>query len=615
MLMDTNKVIPQDYTTVSEMLEYLYHKYGDSKTAFLYKEDDEYKSINHKDLRQQVINIALAFMELGIHKGDRVGMVSENRLEWIISDLALASLGAISVPVFPILTAKQEEFIFDNCGAAAIIVSNKFQLNKVLEFKENVQSLRHVIVMDKKFDEETENQDNLFVKSFYSCSERASKIKDDKKKEEIYLKNINKIKDDDLLTIIYTSGTTGNPKGVMLTHRNILSNVKGAKKILTDLEKHTALSYLPLCHTYERMAGYYTLFSSGTKIAFAESVDAVASNIQDIKPTLISTVPKLMETIKKKIYLAMDREKPSKRKIFYKAMDTGKKYIQARLQGKNPIFLKMKYNFYDNLVYSKIRERLGGRMRLFISGGAALMDDVQEFFMIIGVEVLQGYGLTEASPVISLNHPDNVEIGSIGMPLPNIEVKLADDGEILAKGPNVMVGYWNDNVATQEAIDSEGWLHTGDIGVMTEKGNLKITDRKKNIFVSSGGKNIAPQPIENLLARSRYIEHAVLIGDNRDYVTALLTLEWEQVKKLAGEFDISFEDEQELISNKKIMQHIKSDIDFYQKDLAKFERVRRFQILSQPFSVENGELSPKMSLKRHVIEQKYQKLINDMYKQ
>lgn len=309
----------------------------------------------------------------------------------------------------------------------------------------------------------------------------------------------------------------------------------------------------------------------------------------------------------------MEREKPSKRKIFYKAIKVGQKYIEARLQGKDPFLLKMKYNFYDNLVFSKIRQRLGGNMKLFISGGAALMEDVQEFFMMIGVDVLQGYGLTEASPVISLNRPDNVELGSIGAPLPNVEVKLAEDGEILAKGPNVMVGYWNDDNATKETIDGDGWLHTGDIGMFTDKGNLKITDRKKNIFVSSGGKNIAPQPIENLLAQSRYIDHVVLIGDNRDYVTALLTLEWEQVKMLAEEFDIKYSDEQELISNKKIMQHIKSDIDFYQKDLAKFERVRRFQILSQPFSVENGELSPKMSLKRHVIEKKYQNLIDDMY--
>ncbi len=612
--MDTNKVMPEEYNTVSELLEFLYGKYGNSRTAFYYKEEDKFQEINHYELRKKVINISLAFMELGIHKGDRVGIVSENRIEWIISDLALASLGAISVPVFPILTSKQEEYVFDDCGAAAIIVSNKYQLNKVLEFKEKVRSLRHIIVMDKKFDENTDNQDNLFVKSFHSCAAKVEGMKDEKKREEIYLKNIKRINDDDLLTIIYTSGTTGNPKGVMLTHRNILSNVKGAKKVLTDLENHKAISYLPLCHTYERMAGYYTLFSSGTPIAFAESVDAVGGNIQEIKPTLISTVPKLLETIRNKIFLAMDREKPSKRKVFYKALEVGKKYVQSKMEGKDPFFLRLKYNFYDNLVFSKIRQRLGGNMKLFISGGAALMEDVQEFFMIIGVEVLQGYGLTEASPVISLNRPDNVELGSIGMPLPNIEVKLAKDGEILAKGPNVMVGYWNDEIATKDTIDEEGWLHTGDIGVLTNKGNLKITDRKKNIFVSSGGKNIAPQPIENLLAQSRYIDHVVLIGDNRDYVTALLTLEWEQVKILATEFDIKYEDEQQLIINKKIMQHIKSDIDFYQKDLAKFERVRRFQILSQPFSVENGELSPKMSLKRHVIEKKYQNLIDEMYK-
>lgn len=612
--MDTNKVIGRDFSTVSEMLEFLYKKYSNGRTAFLYNEDGKFIEINHEELRDKVINLSLSMMELGIHKGDRIGIVSENRIEWIISDLALASIGAISVPIFPILTAKQEEFIFKNCGATAIIVSNKYQLNKVLEFKENVRTLRHVFVMDKNFAVDYDSEDSLFIRSMHKCISRGVELKSKEKREEIYLKNIKKIKEDDLLTIIYTSGTTGNPKGVMLTHKNILSNVEGAKRILTDLEEHTALSYLPLCHTYERMAGYYTLFSSGTKIALAASVDAVASNIKEIQPTLMSTVPKLMETIKKKIFLTMDREKPSKKRVFYKAMEVGKKYIHAKLQGKDPFFLRLKYNFYNNLVYSKIRERLGGRLRLFISGGAALMDDVHEFYMIIGVQVLQGYGLTEASPVISLTHPDNVELGSIGQHLDNIECRIAEDGEILIKGPNIMVGYWDDKIATAEAIDEDGWLHTGDVGIFTEKGNLKITDRKKNIFVSSGGKNIAPQPIENLLAQSRYIDHVVLIGENRDYVTALLTMEWEQMRNLADEFDIKYDDEAELINNSKILKHIKSDIDFYQKDLAKYERVRRFQILSKPFTVENGELSPKMSLKRHVIEKKYQNLIDEMYK-
>lgn len=611
--METKSTMASEYSTVSELLEYLYKKFGRSRTAFLFKQNDKFESINHQELRNKVIDFSISLMELGIHKGDRVGIVSENRIEWIITDLALASLGAISVPIFPITTAKQEEYIFKNCGTSAVIVSNKYQLDKVLKFKDNIRPLRHIIVMDDLKKSETDVENNLFVKSFNQCVLRGRELKNQKKREEIYLQNINKINKDDLLTLIYTSGTTGHPKGVMLTHNNILSNVYGARQVLPDLERHTALSYLPLCHTYERMAGYYTLFSAGAKIALAESVDTVASNIKEIQPSLISTVPKLMETIKKKIFLNMDREKDKKRKIFYNAIKTGEKYIEAKSKGKNPILLGIKYNFYNKLVYSKIREKLGGNLEIFISGGAALLPDIQRFFEIIGIQVLQGYGLTEASPVVTLSKPDNVEIGSIGEPLPNLEVKIAEDGEIIVKGPNIMVGYWDDESSTAEAIDENGWLHTGDIGQITEKGNIKITDRKKHIFVSSGGKNIAPQPIENLLARSRYIEHVVLIGENRDYITALLTLEWEQVKNLADEFNINYDDEAELANNKKILKHIKDDIDFYQRDLAKFERVRRFQILSKTFSVEEGELSPKLSLRRHIIEKKYSDLINEMY--
>ena len=600
-----------DYSTIPGMFEHLYDKYGSGRTAFWYKQGEEFLSIDHAELREKVINFSLSLIELGIHKDDRVGIVSENRIEWIISDLALASIGAISVPVFPIMTAKQEEYVFDNCKAAAIIVSNKFQLNKALDFKENISSLRHIIVMDNHFDENS--VDDLFVKSFNSCLNRAHQLKDPDSREQIYVNNIKKVREDDLLTIIYTSGTTGDPKGVMLTHKNILENVKGAREIFKDLENEIALSYLPLCHTYERMAGYYTLFSFGTKIALAESVDAVAANIKEIRPTVMTTVPKLLETIKKKIDINMEREGGRKEKMYKKAVETGIKYVRAKMKGKSPVMLKMKYNFYDKLVFSKVRERLGGRLSLFISGGAALLEEVQEFFLAIGVTVVQGYGLTEAAPVITLNKFEDNELGTIGQPLPNVDVKIAKDGEILAKGPNVMPGYWNNEKATREAIDEQGWLHTGDIGKFTEKGNLKITDRKKHIFVSSGGKNIAPQPIEKILSQSRYIDHVVLIGDNRDYVTALLTIEWEQIRELAEEFGIQYEDENELINNKKILNHIKKDLDFYQKDLAKYERVRRFQILSKPFSVENGELSPKMSVRRHVIEDKYKKLIDDMY--
>lgn len=598
------------FSTIPEMFLDVCQKYGGKRTAIMFKEsgDIEYQSITHEELKKRVECFALGLLNLGIRAGDRIGIVSENRLEWIISDLAIVSLGAMDVPLFPILTAKQEEYIFSNCQVAAIIVSNNFQLSKVLEFKDRMPHLRHVIVMNDEF-----NSDDLAVKSMKNVISRGEEIKPDNERSKIFDENARKVKEDDLLTLIYTSGTTGNPKGVMLTHKNVVSNIRGSVEFVKIMEEDILLSYLPLCHSFERTTGYYSFFSTGAIIALAESIETVASNISEIKPTIMTTVPKLMETVKKKIFLNIEKEKPSKQKVFHWAVKVGRKYALEKLDGKDPMLLRAQYAIADKLVFSKIRERVGGRLTRMCSGGAALPDDVATFFLAAGISAIQGYGLTETSPVVSCNRVDDNEVGTIGKPLPEVEVKIAEDGEILVRGPNVMKGYWNDPEATHQAIDEDGWLYTGDVGHFTPKGNIKITDRKKYLFVSSGGKNIAPQPIENILIQSKYIEHVLLIGDNREFCTALITPDFEQLKGLAEEFGIEYKLPSELISNEKIIRHIKKDLDYFQQDLAKFERVRKFKLLSQPFSVENGELSPKMSIKRHVVERKYSDLIDAMY--
>jgi long-chain acyl-CoA synthetase len=321
----------------------------------------------------------------------------------------------------------------------------------------------------------------------------------------------------------------------------------------------------------------------------------------------------LLETVKKKIFASMAKEKPAKQKIFNWAIDVGSKYIRAWQAGKIPVVLKSKYKLADKLVFSKIRQKIGSEKISFVSGGAALAPEVEEFFFAIGYLVYNGYGLTETSPVVSVARADNFEIGTVGEPLQDVEVKIADDGEILVRGPNVMKGYWNDEEATRMAIDNDGWLYTGDIGKITERGNVKITDRKKDIIVSSGGKNIAPQPIENILSLSPYVERCIIIGDNREFLTALITPDFEQIKAIADNFGIKYSNTNELISNEKIIKAIKQDIDRLQKDLAKYERVRRFKLLTEPFSIENGTLTPKLSIKRHVVERKYSDLIDQMY--
>ncbi|MDT3738992.1 MAG: long-chain fatty acid--CoA ligase [Candidatus Kapabacteria bacterium] len=598
------------YKSIPEMFVELCRKSEDlEKPAFRYKQNGEWTTISHSKLLADVSCLAISIMELGIRKGDRVGIVSENRIEWIISSFAVNMIGAIDVPLFPILTASQEEDIFRDCRATAVIVSNNFQLEKVMEFKDNLKSLRQIIIINDEYDSK-----DVFVHSFSDLLSRGCSLRSFEERMKLLKAQIDKIQPDDLLTLIYTSGTTGDPKGVMLSHGNLLSNISGTSRVLPDLPNHESLLYLPMCHSYERTAGFYSLFFAGTPIALAESIESVPANILEIRPTMMTTVPKLLETMKKKVYISMDKESKITKDIFNWAVKTGTKKSRLQQRGKSNPFINAQYMIADKLVLSKIRAKLGGRMRLLVSGGAPLPVEAAEFFQAIGITVLQGYGLTEASPVVSATRYDNNELGTIGQPLYNVEIKIAGDGEILVKGPNVMKGYWEDEEATDKAIDPDGWLYTGDIGEYTAKGNLKITDRKKNLFISKGGKNIAPQPIENIIAQSRYIDNCILIGDNREYITALINPNFDQLKVLAEGFGIEFSNNSGLIINPKIVEYIKQEIDFYQKDLSKFERIRKFQLLSEPFTINGGELSPKMSIKRHIVERKYSDLIEMMYR-
>lgn len=596
------------YCTVPEMFYFVCDKYKNTRHAYGTKVDGKWEFLNHEQLRDEVECFALGLLNLGIKKGDRIGLVSENRIEWVIADIAIAAIGAVSVPLFPTLTPKQEEYIFNNCGASAVIVSNNFQLKKLLEVNKNIPSLRHIIVINNDFKEEDVN-----IKNMQSVLATGCEIRPREQRHSIIMEQTAKVEADDLLTIIYTSGTTGDPKGVMLTHKNVISNVKDSREAVQFKEQDVFLSFLPLCHSYERTTGYYSAFSIGATIYFAESIETVASNLKEVKPTFLTTVPKLLETIKKRIFANMDREKDSKKKIFNWAVNIGSKYVHANQAGKVPLMLKSQYKLADKLVFSKIRAKIGVDKINFVSGGAALSPAVEEFFFALGYTVIAGYGLTESSPVVTVARYDNFELGTVGSALDSVEIKIAADGEILVRGPNIMKGYWNDPEATRTAIDDDGWLYTGDIGVLTERNNLRITDRKKDLIVSSGGKNIAPQMIENILTLSPYIERCIIIGDNREFLTALITPDFEQIKAVADNFGIKYSNPSELLSNDKIIAAIKQDIDRLQKDLAKYERVRRFKLLTEPFSIENGTLTPKLSIKRHVVERKYSDLIDQMY--
>ncbi|MGQ9819366.1 MAG: AMP-dependent synthetase/ligase [Candidatus Kapaibacteriales bacterium] len=597
--------------SIPEMFYLTCCRYPRNRPAFKFKVKGSYVEIGYGELWEKIEQFSISIKSLGIKAEDRVGIISENRIEWVITDIGLSTIRAISVPLFPTTTSKQIKYIFNDCSASAVFVSSKFQLNKLLEARKNIPTLRQVIVFDEidlnEFNDPT-------IKTFSFIMSYGKNLFTLEKRKNFIIGEINQVHPDDIHTIIYTSGTTGDPKGVILTHNNILSNIDGSLRSINFTENDIFLSFLPWCHSYERTTGYYSAFYTGGLIALAESIDTIAINIKEIKPTFMTTVPRLLEIVKKKIFAQMSRENFAKQKIFNWAINTGKEYIKNKLDGKTNYLKKIQFALANKLVFTKIREKIGVDNITFVSGGAPLNPEVNLFFWTLGFRVFEGYGLTEASPVVSVTREDNVEIGTVGQPLPNVEVKVCEDGEILVRGPNVMKGYWNDSKATAEVIDEDGWLYTGDIGYITEKGNLKITDRKKHIFVTSGGKNIAPQYVENLIAQSHFVDQCILIGDNREFNTALIIPNFEELERLAKNLNINYNTFSELVSNQTVVKIIKNDIDRLQKDLSKFERIRKFAILTESFSVDNEELTPKLSIRRHVVERKYSNIIESMYK-
>jgi long-chain acyl-CoA synthetase len=572
----------------------------------MYKVGGVYRGISYTEMRERVRLFANGLAALGIQKGDRVSIISENRPEWAIADMALVSLGAIGVHLYPTLTAKQIEFVFNDAGVRLVIVSNQFQLNKVLKVMHDAKSLEKLVLMNDQ--DPITYANTLGFGKVMSMGEEYAKGQPDR-----FQKSMDAVRPEDLLALIYTSGTTGNPKGVMLTHRNLATNIESAASAVRIGLGDVMLSFLPLNHSFERMAGYYTGFAVGATVAYAESVETVTTNIIEVRPTVVTTVPRLFERIHAKIIRQVDGNSPLERKIFYWALDVGKEFVKARKRGSVSSLLKLQHTLADRLVFSKVREKMGGRIRFFVSGGAALGRDYGEFFEAFGITIIEGYGLTETSPVISFNPLEDYRFGTVGKPIPGVEVTIASDGEILTRGPHIMKGYWNDQKATDEIIDNEGWLHTGDIGRLDDDGYLRITDRKKHLFVSSGGKNIAPAPIENLFLTSKYIEQFMLVGDRRMYCTALIVPDFESLREYAATHGISFRSNSELIESPAITKLINENIDAIQKDLANFERVRRFTLLTKPFSIEEGELTPSLKVRRKIVEEKYSTLIEGMY--
>ncbi|HRT47527.1 MAG TPA: long-chain fatty acid--CoA ligase [Bacteroidales bacterium] len=562
------------------------------------RNDGGWYTYSTEDVANHVNWVSYGLMAMGYKQGDKIATISPNKPEWNFVDMGLAQAGMIHVPVYPTIGTDEYAYILDHAEVKAIIIGNKSIYNKVKPIADNLKNLKDIFSF-----EPVEG-----VRDFSEIIE-AGKSNADKYADE--LKRIKgSIRPEDMVTIIYTSGTTGNSKGVMLSHNNLISNVKATVGAHHMGYGHKAVSFLPLCHVYERMMNYHFQYK-GISIYYIDNMGIIAECIREVKPNLFTTVPRLLEKIYDNIITKGKSLPLIKRLIFFWAVNLGLKY---KLKGKS-VFYKLKLSIARKLVFSKWREALGNNVEAIVSGGAALQNRLERIFWAAGLPVLQGYGLTETSPVIAVNplRLDDIKFETVGPVVENVEVKIADDGEILCKGPNVMLGYYKAPELTAEVIDSEGFFHTGDIGVIEDGRFLRITDRKKEMFKLSAGKYIAPQPIENKLKESMFIEQAMVIGENEKFASAIISPNFTYLHDWCSEHKIHFRDNKELIEIPEVIDRIAKEVNHVNKSLGEHEQIKRFRLITDEWSPQTGELSPTLKLRRNIIAEKYKDIIADIY--
>jgi long-chain acyl-CoA synthetase len=568
--------------------------------------DGEYQAISYHELTERVRSIAMGLAALGFGAGQRLALLSENRMEWALTDLAVLCLGGTTVGMFASLPPGQIEYIARDAEATLFVVSDAKQLAKVQALRYRLPALRNLVIFDPP-------ADAPLPEGSFSLDQVIERGADAGMTAEQFEAGLRDVRPEGPAAIIYTSGTTGEPKGAILTHRNFTSNALSVMRRIPIRESDRFLSFLPLPHVFERLVGFYLPLTVGAEIAYSESLFTVQRDMVDAQPTVMASVPRLYESMVARIAESGAKLPPRRRKLFDWAIRIGRqanlKRIRHQMVGP---WLALQQALADRLVLAKVRERTGGRMRYFVSGGAPLMRETAEYFAALGLTILEGYGLTETSPVITFNPPDDIRFGTVGPPIDGIEVLIAADGEILCRGHNVMRGYHNKPEATREAIDPEGWFHTGDVGALDSDGYLRITDRKKEILVLSNGKNVAPAPIEARLKSSPFVSQAVLLGDRQSVVSALIVPDFERLRAWAKENGISTAENAALVAEPRVRRQIKSEIDRLSRELADFERVKRFALLEQDFSAESGELTPTLKLKRRVIAEKYANVIAGM---
>ncbi|MBE7443201.1 MAG: long-chain fatty acid--CoA ligase [Flavobacteriales bacterium] len=580
---------------INNLADFYYYplQFQPKSDAFTQKENGKWVSLSSKELVDKAILLSKGLLELGVKKGDRIAMISNNRIEWHLTDLAIQQIGAVNVPIYSNINPEDYDYILNDCGAKLVFLSDEEILGKILSIKANVPSLEKIYTFNK-----ISGQNHYSELLNTSSSENIEQHK-------------NQVQGDDLATLIYTSGTTGKPKGVMLTHKNFISNVLASEPRLPIAKEQKALSFLPLCHVFERMLDYLYIYKS-VSIYYAESMDTIADNLKEVKPQLFATVPRLLEKVYDKIVTKGTELTGIKKKLFFWALELGLQFDPNENKG---FWYNFQLKLANKLIFSKWREALGGNVIAIVSGGAALQPRLARVFSAAQIPVLEGYGLTETSPVIGVNCllPGGRMIGTIGKPLENLDVKLAEDGEIIVKGPSIMKGYYNKPELTKEVIDENGYFHTGDIGQFVN-GFLKITDRKKEMFKTSGGKYIAPQVMENKFKESRFIEQLMVIGEGERFPSAIIQPDFLFLEEWCKRKNITYSNFTDLIKNQTVINRIQEEVDELNQGFPNYEQIKKFELVDTQWGIPTGELTPTLKLKRKFILTKYQHLVDKIYR-
>jgi long-chain acyl-CoA synthetase len=568
-----------------------------------YKREGAWRPISSEELTRRVRHVALGLHALGIRRGERAGILSESSPEWVISDLGCQFAGVVNVPLYPTLAPQQVGYILEDSGARLLFIQSREAYERLREAVVSCAALSTVVLMSGEAAEGSVALADLEARGAELERGRPRLV------EELSAA----VEASDLATIIYTSGTTGEPKGVMLTHSNVVSNLIDTSERLAFTPDDVVLSVLPLSHVFERGAMFMYLHH-GAKVFFAESLERVGENMREVHPTLVVAVPRLFEKIYARIKDKAAEGGRVKTALLMWAVRVGKRWAHATVW-KKPVspLLRLRHAVASRLVFSKWREGVGGRVRLFCSGGAALPEELGLVFYGAGLPIVQGYGLTETSPVICVNGPEDNRIGTVGRPIRHVEVRIAPDGEIETRGPNVMRGYYNKPEATREVFTDDGWFKTGDVGALDEEGYLRITDRKKELFKTSGGKYVAPQVLEERIKRSRFVNQVVLVGAGRKFPAALIVPDWEMLRSYAQHKGLDLKEPADFCRHPRIVDLLQRQVDSLTSDLSRFERVKRVALLEKEMTIAGGELTPTLKVKRRVVDEKYRDVIDRLY--